>query len=824
MVVHYFKAAWRHLIRNSQTGIINISGLSLGIACALLISVYIKYELTFDRFHPYASRIYQIVLNTTSEGQDSWAGNTPPPVGAALANNIPEIESFTRIYKSQDVVIRTATSDEQLFFTEKNVLAVDSNFLQLFGFQLRDRLHSAPIIKQGSIFLTEAMAQKYFGTYQVVGKTLVVGPTKKPFLIAGVLKNLPSQSSLQFDFLTSTADYPAVKYFDWSWVWRQMICYVKLTAETASDPATLKRIESKFPDVLRTQAASGFSRLGTSYDDYVKKAGKWEFHLHPLTRVHLYSSHMTMPWISKVSSIQYVYIFGSIALLIIVLACINFMNLATARAVRRCKEVCVRKIAGSSRVQLMLQFLSEAFLYTIVAIILGIGLAYLVFEPFSQLAAIPGSVGSVFSPVIWLLLLALLILVTFLAGIYPAFFLTSFNPVNTVKRNHLFKEGKKNLTLRNGLVILQFMMSTFMIIGTLVIYNQLRYFRSADVGFSRQNILMISNTHRLEGSEESYRQSISELKGVVGASVSTSVPSGFLFGDGYQPKPSPNEQVVSELDLTSYMVDYDFIPTLGIEIKKGRNFSRSFNDSASILLNEEAVRQIGWKNPVGQWIQYPGGNDVMFQVIGVIKNFNVESMHTPIVPFALFHISSKTYDLGVSHMLVKIEPKDMDATLARLERKWKEFSTNEPFDYQFLDAVFDSQYRSEQKLGSIFILFTSLAIFIACMGLFGLCAYMAERRTKEIGIRKVLGATVHNVVGLLSKEFLKLTAVAVLISFPIAWWAMNTWLEDFAFRINIGWEIFVTAALITFAISMGTIIFQALKAAVANPARSLRIE
>jgi putative ABC transport system permease protein len=270
MGTNFFKTAWRHLLRNPRTSIINISGLSLGITCALLIAIYIQHELSFDRFHPHASRIFQIVLNSSNDGQDSWGGNTPPPVGAALANNIPEIESFTRIYKPQDVVIRAAESDREIYFTEKNVLAVDSNFLQVLQFEIQDRTDTATFIKPGSIFITEAMAQKYFGSHRAIGKTLLVGQNRKPFLVAAVLKNVPSQSSLQFDFLTCTADFPAIKMFSWSWIWRQMICYVKLKPQTATDPASLKRIESKFPAILRIQAASGFERLGTTYDDFVK--------------------------------------------------------------------------------------------------------------------------------------------------------------------------------------------------------------------------------------------------------------------------------------------------------------------------------------------------------------------------------------------------------------------------------------------------------------------------------------------------------------------------------------------------------------------------
>jgi putative ABC transport system permease protein len=435
----------------------------------------------------------------------------------------------------------------------------------------------------------------------------------------------------------------------------------------------------------------------------------------------------------------------------------------------------------------------------------------------------PINFKTAFSPIIWLSLLVLTIIVGLLAGSYPALYLTSFKPVLILKGKNLFSGSRKDMLIRNGLVVFQFTISTVMIVGTLIVLKQLRFFRNTDMGFNKENVLIITSTNRLGESEESFRDVITQIQGIVSASTTTSIPSGGAFGDSYKAQPDENVADVKDIGLNSFMVDESFIPTLGIKVVQGRNFSKAFSDSASIILNQEAVRQIGWKDPIGKWVEYPGGNNVRFKVIGVVKNFNIESLQSAIMPFALFNLSSKTYDFG-HNVIAKVRSQDLPKVINQVESKWKSFASAEPFDYNFLDAAFDSQYRSEQRLGSIFSIFAVLSIFIACLGLFGLSAFMAERRTKEIGVRKVLGASVSNVVVLLSRDFLRLTLIAIVIAFPVAWYFMNKWLEDFAYRINITWTIFLIAGCGTLIITLVTISFQAIGAAVANPVKSLRTE
>jgi putative ABC transport system permease protein len=786
--------------------------------------IFIKNELSYDRFHKDANRIFQVVLNGNFNGQEFWAGNTAPPVGAALTNNIPEIESYTRFYKPSDIVVRyEGNNAAERFFTEKNVLAVDSNFLQVFDFKTIEGDAATALMKPGSVVITEDMEKKYFGSDKAIGKTVLMTQDKRPFTITAVIKNVPSQSSIQFDFLTPVADFPVVKRFSWSWVWQQMVCYVKLKSNIRTDKAGIHELETKFPAIVRVQAANGFRRIGKPFDEFIKSGGKWDFHLMPLTDVHLRSASVGMPWISQISNIKYVYIFGSIALFIILLACVNFMNLSTARASNRAKEVGIRKVAGSTKAQLVKQFLSEAFLYSFISAVIAVVLVVLLLKGFSMIIDEPISFQTAFTPSVWISLIGLTIVVGLFAGSYPAFYLTSFKPVLVLKGKNLLSGNKKNLFIRNGLVVFQFTISTIMIVGTLVVLKQLRFFRNTDLGFSKENVLIISSSNRLGQSEESFRQAISQMPGVVDASITSSIPSGGAFGDSYLPEAEGNDKS-AEINLSSFMVDEAFVPTLNIKVSQGRNFSKDFSDSASVIINEEAVKQIGWKDPVGKWLEYPGGNNVRFTVIGVVKNFNVQSLQLTIIPFALFHPSSKSYDLGVTNIIVKIRSGDLPNVMDQLQSKWKSFASAEPFDYNFLDAEFDAQYRSEKRLGSIFSIFATLSIFIACLGLFGLSAFIAERRKKEIGVRKVLGASVQNVVALLSKDFLKLTLIAAVIAFPVAWYFMNKWLEDFAYRINITWTIFLIAGLSSLLITLITISFQAISAAIANPVKSLRTE
>ncbi len=710
--------------------------------------------------------------------------------------------------------------------TEKSILSVDSNFLQFFDYQLVDGNRAKCLNGPNSVVLTERAAKKYFGTKSAIGKNLVFDEYSAPFTVTAVLKDLPSQSSLQFDVLQSNVGMPPVKHFNWSWIWLQMGTYVKLKSNVANDAVAIQHIEVKFPAMIKVQAASAFKRIGQPFDAFIKKGNKYDLNLQPLTDVHLYSADIGSRFINQ-GDIKYVYIFSAIALFIMLLACVNFMNLATAQSAKRAREVGIRKVLGSKKKQLMAQFLAEAFFYTLFAAVIAVAIVAIILPAFNNLSgkALSMSILLNFSSLVSLL--AIIVLTAVLAGCYPAFFLTSFKPVTVLKGSGDLKSSISGFFTRNMLVVFQFTVSTVLIICTIIVYKQLLFNQSMDLGFNKENVLVIADAGRLGKSEESFRQELLRLPQVASASISTGLPAQQnFFTDSYIPESTGDNTNTQDkhVDLTSFIVDESFVSTLKLKMASGRDFSKEFADSSSVILNEAAAKEMGWKNPVGKYMTYPGGNDTKFKVIGIVKDFNTQSLHNTISPFALFYTTSKTYNIGVSYIAVRIKPGDYSKAIAGIQTKWKEFMPDNPFEYTFLDAQYDSLYKTDQTIGKVFSVFTFLSLTVACLGLLGLAMYTAERRTKEIGIRKVLGASVQNVVSMLSKDFLKLVIIASVVAFPIAYYAMNKWLQDFAYPTAINWWIFGVAASITIIIALATVSFQSIKAALMNPVKSLRSE
>jgi putative ABC transport system permease protein len=824
MIENYFKIAWRNLARNKVSSIINISGLAIGLACVLFIGMYVKDELSYDRFFNDADRIYRVNLDGKMGNEEFLLGHTPPPVGAALKNNFSEIESYARIFKPNNEIVYFENNGQKKSLTEKNLLAVDSNFLQLLSYPLVAGDVKTCLNGVNSIVLTQKAAKKYFGDASPIGKTLVFDEYAKPFTVTAVLKDIPTQSSLQFDMLQSVESIPPVKHFGWSWVWLQMGTYVKLKPGVANDEASIKRLESKFPVMVNQQAASAFKRIGQPWDEFKKKGGHWDLHLQPIAQLHLYSNNVGTRYFNP-GDIKYVYIFSAIALFIILLACINFMNLSTAQSARRAKEVGIRKVLGSARKQLISQFMAEAFLYCLFAAVIAVFIVALTLPAFNQLSEKSLNISVLFGFKAIASIVGLILITAVLAGSYPAFFLTSLKPVSILKGSGIFKDSSGFL-MRNALVVFQFTVSTVLIICTIIVYKQLRYTQTKDLGFDKENVLIVQNAERLGQSEESMRQELLRLPQVANATISTGIPTQNKFADTYIPELEPGNIKSGENNilLSSFIVDEAFAQTMGLKLSSGRNFSTAFADSASVVINEAAAKQIGWKNPIGKTMTYPGGNNQQFKVVGVVKDFNVESLHDVVTPFAMFYKTSKTYTSPTSYITVRIKPGDYAATIAAIQGKWKSFTPDNPFEYSFLDAEFDSLYRADQTIGKVFSVFTFLSLTVACLGLLGLAIYTAQRRTKEIGIRKVLGASVENLVTMLSKDFLKLVIMASVISFPIAWFAMNKWLQDFAYRTPVSWWVFSLAAGITLVIALATISFQSIKAALTNPIKSLHNE
>ncbi|MBK0379175.1 ABC transporter permease [Mucilaginibacter segetis] len=825
MLKNYLKIAWRSFTRNKISSTINIIGLTIGFTCIILIGMYVKDEYGYDDFFKDADRVYRVNIDGKMGNDEFTVGHTPPPAGAALINNFPEIESYTRIYDPGNEIIHYQHNGQNLSLNEENLLSVDSNFLEFFDYPLIEGNAGSCLNDANSVVLTQKAAKKYFGNTSPIGQTLIFDEYSKPFTVKAVLKDLPKQSSLQFDMLQSNIGMPPVKRFSWSWVWLQMSTYVKLKPNIPASAKDINQLEAKFPKMVSEQAASAFNRIGQPFDEFKKKGGRWDLHLQPLKRIHLYSSNIQTNFFAQ-GDIKNVYIFSAIALFIIILACVNFMNLATAQSAKRAKEVGVRKVLGSERKNLIAQFITEAILYSLFAMILALFIVVAVLPAFNQLSGKLLGTEVFYHVSTWISIILLIIFTGLLAGSYPAFFITAVKPVNIFRGGNIFGNKTGTSFTRNALVVFQFTISTILIICTIVVYKQLIYSQSKDLGFKKENILVIVNADRLGTSEESLRQELIALPEVKNATISTSVPTRNPFGDFYTPIANGDNinSTDGKITLSSFTVDEDFVPTFDLKILNGRQFSKKFNDSASVLLNETAAKQIGWKEVIGKSIAYPGNGNQKFKVIGIVKDFNTESIHSKIAPFALFYNTSKSYNTGQSYISVRIKPGDYHTTINHIESKWKSFMPDTPFEYSFIDSEFDALYRTDRTLSKVFTVFTLISVLIACLGLLGLAIYTAESRTKEIGIRKVLGASVQNVVTLLSKDFIKLVGIAVIISFPVAWYVMHSWLQDFAYRTDVSWWIFALAALITAVIALITVSFQSMKAALANPVNSLRSE
>lgn len=811
MLANYFKIAFRNLWRQRGYAALNIIGLAVGMACCLLMILYVQHELSFDRFHVNADHIYRLNLSAKMGEMDEVVGGTPPPLGERLRQDFPEVERATRIFPLRSTLVQY----ENNIFNEPNVLATDEYFLQMFSFKLLEGSSNLALKDPKTAVITKSTAEKYFGTASAIGKTLLLGNEKREFKVIGVVENPPSNAHFTFGILTSLSSYYVVtNVFDWSWVWCQLVTYVQLR-----EGASATALEAKFPQMVEKYAPAAFERIGQSFAEVKKQGGHWDFSLLPLTAIHLHSDRVENP-LGETGSIVYVYMFSAVAVLIIVLACINFMNLATARAARRSKEVGIRKSLGVSRKYLVAQFLAESLLASVLAAVCALCLIELFLQPFNTLSGKALRLDFMGNPLLTVSILALTVLVGFAAGLYPALYLSSVKPVDVLAGK--LRLGVRSAGLRNGLVVFQFATSVMLIASTILVYSQMDFVRTMNVGFDRENVIVIGNANRLGQKAESFKQSLLAQSSIAKVSYSTTIPGRGSFVDFYKPEAAP----LKDLTLSSYLADEDLVPTLGMKIIKGSNFSKEnlADCQSGVLLNEEAAKKIGWSDPIGQYITYPGGNNSKFKVIGILKDFNSESLRTAIAPFAVFHEASKTYSIRSSCVVVRVRAGQTRAAVEILERQWKQFTGDSALDYTFLDEDFDRQYRSEQRLGQVLGVFTAIAIVIACLGLFGLAAYIAEQRTKEIGIRKVLGASVGSIIGLLSRDFLKLVAIAIVVAVPLAWYGMNRWLQDFAYRVNITAWMFLLAGGLALVIAFATVAGQAWRAARANPVNALRSE
>jgi putative ABC transport system permease protein len=824
MIQNYLLLAFRNLRRRAFFSAINIAGLAIGLAACWLIGLYIFHERSFDHFLPNASRICAVSLDLKMGDEEGVTTNTPPPLGPRLLADFPEIELAARTFDLQESNVRLERPGQApLSFSETEAYAADTSFLELFDFPMLEGDVATALDRPRSLVLSERAAEKYFGKTSAIGQTLLIND--RPFTVSGVAKNLPSTSTVQFDFLVPMADFKVVDRFSWSWIWLQVDTWVRLRqAPTAEGLATL---EAKFPAMVQRHAPAAFERIGQNFEENMKRGDRWDVHLLPLLSLHLGHANLATRLTTLGDGVQ-VRMFGIVGALILLLACMNFMNLSTARASVRAREVGVRKVLGSQRAALVGQFLTEAMLFSGLGMLLAAGLAGAGLPLFNQLTELELGIADLFSAQNLGLAAGLTVLTGLLGGLYPAFFLSGFNPGAIFKATSRTSQGG-HAGIRNGLVVFQFSVSIALMLGSWVVLRQLDFARKNSPGLQREHVLVLPVLRNMEDPEkiESFRQKIEQLPEVAAVSRTTFLPSLGSFGDFYEPEQGDQSHpVVANLPISSFLADTRFVPVLGLDIIAGRNFQddAGLGDSCSVILNEAAVRAIGWENPVGKWMRYPGNNNQRFQVVGVMRDFHLGSVRAAIEPAAVFHQSSNSYRVYASYVAARLYPGTEKAALEKTAKIWVDAMPNAPFSFDFLDASFARIYRSEAKMGAVLSVFTGLALFIGCLGLFALATFTAERRTREIGIRKVLGASVAGITSLLAKDFLKLVLIAILIASPIAYYFMQKWLSDFAYRIDIQWWMFAIAGAVAVAIAFLTVGFQSVKAALTNPVKSLRSE
>lgn len=800
MLQNYFKLAVRNILKHKFFSAINILGMSIGIAACLLILLYVVDELSFDRFHANADRIYQVGLQAKIGDQDVTTANTCPPMAETLVEEVPGVEAATRISNFWGT---PSLKYGDKAFTEEKVFHADSNFFEFFGYKLLEGDIETALKEPNTVVLTKSIATKYFGNESPLGKLITVGG-HQTYTITGVAEDAPLNSHFIFKVLLSSASAEQMQRN----VWLNNFLYTYFRTD---EHTNVSDIASKFPDLVTKYVGPEVERfMGVSMKDMEKSGGAYGYFTTRITDIHLRST--TRDGLEPAGNIMYVYFFGGIGLFIVIIACINFMNLSTARSAGRAKEVGLRKTLGSLRSQMVRQFLAESILYSFLAVIVALVLCYLLLPQFNLLAGKQLGMTVFMQPVFVVAIIALILFVGVVAGSYPAFYLTSFSAVEVLKGK--VRAGMKSKGVRSGLVVLQFGLSIFLIIFTGIVFQQIRFMQQRNLGIDKHNILIIPNAGLLGEHKNAFKNSLAQQTGIVRSSYTNNSFPGVNNTTVFKAAGSEQDRIMG-----LYYADYDHQEVMKFEMKEGRYFSRDFpSDSSAILLNEAAVKEFGFTDPIGEEIIFNDDNQKeTLKVIGVYKDFNFESLKNKIRPLSI-RLTNDSYQL-----MIRYEGNPAER-VAAVEKLWKQLVPGQPFDYSFLDERFDELFRSEQRMGQLFTVFSCLAIFIACLGLFALAAFMAEQRTKEIGIRKVMGASTTGLTMMLSREFTRLVVIAFVPAALAAWFVVDSWLDGFAYRVDISPWIFIGSGAVATGIAWFTVSFQSIKAAASNPVTSLRYE
>jgi len=806
MLKNYLKTALRNLWKNKGFSAINILGLAIGVATCLVILLYVVDELSYDRYNLKADDIYRID-EEIKFGDNHYDGTDAPALmGPVFAKTFPQVAQYTRFRQRGGLTIKRGGEK----FREEKAVYADSTVFDVFTLPFIEGDPKTALKNPHSLVITASTAIKYFNTTHAVGKILQVNDNTCK--ITGVINNIPAQSHFNFDFFVPLCEDGNSN--DDNWLSNNYQTYIVLRPGTNTTSLTASfnaEFEKYVAPILKNV-------INLDINDFKKGGGFIQVSLMPLTKIHLYSNKKDELGVN--GNIEYVYIFSAIAVFILLIACVNFMNLSTARSANRAKEVGVRKVLGSLRKNLIGQFLTESLLISLISFVVAIGFSFFMLRFFNQLAHKQISWLALFSPLMLFAILALMVAVGFLAGSYPAFFLSSFQPIEVLKGR--LARGFKGSILRNALVVFQFAISIMLMVGTAVIYNQLNYIRHKDIGFNKDQTLVIQNTYALNNQQQAFRNSLLQMTGVKDATYSGYLPvTGWRNNDAIFP--STDMDIKKAISAQQWEVDEDYIPTLQMTMKLGRNFSKQFlSDSNAVIINEAAAKFLGTQSPLNKPL-YRIDNIktkklINYSIIGVVKNFNFTTLKEEVTPLALY------LHQNYGSMAVRISIQDVPGLLSQIKAKWRGLVPSQALSYSFMDEDFNKQYEAEQRTGTISITFSVLAILIACLGLFGLVTYAAEQRIKEIGIRKVLGANIAHIINMLSKDFIKLVLLAIMIATPIAWWVMRQWLKDFAYRIQISWWVFALAGAAALFIALATVSVQAVKAALKNPVKSLRTE
>ncbi len=795
MIKNYLKTAWRNLWKNKTMTFINVLGLMTGITCCLLIGLYIQHEYSYDRFQQKSDRIARVLMEYRfSSGDAKTVSVTSTKVLPVFVRTFPEVETGVRMTDSKRVV---ALGDKQ--FTENHFMFADSTFFDVFSFQLLQGHPKDALSGLNKVILTTATAQKYFGAENPLGKILLIGGDAVPFEVTGVMQNCPSNSQIKFDFLASFSSLKANQEQTW---WNANYTTFLLMKNTAG----MKTLQANLPAYMKKEMAGSNASIN--------------FTLDPFSRIHLHSEFDSF---EPNTNITYLYILTGVALLILAIACFTYINLSTARSIDRGKEVGIRKAVGAVRQQIFRQFIGESLLLSFMAVLLSAAAVLLVLPAFNQLAGTELSMRSLLSPAILGFIAIIIVCISFLAGSYPALVLSAFIPAKVLKG--ALNKNSSGAWLRKTLIVFQFGISVFLVIATFVIHQQMRYIQDKKLGYDREQVMVLPLDNKMLLSFNTIKEEFKTIPGIVNVSRSGNPPTSIVSGYNMRSATMPE---TDNMSVTADLIDEDYIKTMGMQLIAGENLTRQ--DVADVsqegdtarnfhfILNESAAKALGWTPAEAIGKKMFLDNTRPGTVRGVIKDFHFQSLHLAIQPLVLFP------EKWGRNVLVKVSGNNMPQTVQALQAKWKSLVPHRPFDYHFLDEDYNKMYNAEIRLGKIMNLFAAIAIVLASMGLFGLSYHAIQQRQKEIGIRKVLGASVTQVLLLVSKGFLKLVLIAFAITVPATWWAMNKWLEDFAYRVNISWLVFGIAGLLVLLIAAFTVSFQAIKAAVANPVKSLRSE